>query len=89
MTREGLSDFNALSTEAENRLVNLESILERLITIANKELTNKILSEDDNSYIKDFAKTLEGAILGVDGQGIKTTLVADVHTHSYEGQVVE
>jgi len=89
MTRQGLSDFNALSTQAEERLANLEDILARLIEIANKELTNQTLSEDDYAYIRQFGKTLEGAIIGVEEKGVKTTLVADVHTHTAEGNVLE
>ena len=89
MTREGLSDFDALSAQATERLVNLENILSRLIEIANKELTNQQLSDDDYWYIKGFAERLEGAIIGVEEKGIKTTLVADVHTHGLEGKVVE
>ncbi|MHC4173024.1 MAG: DUF3160 domain-containing protein [Planctomycetota bacterium] len=89
MTREGLSDFDALSAQAIQRLVNLEDILSRLIEIANKELTNQQLSDEDYWYIKGFAETLEGAIIGVEEKGIKTTLVADVHTHSAEEKVVE
>ena len=89
MTKEGLSDYNALSAEAMERLVNLEDILGRLITIANKELTNQALSEGEYVYIRNFAKTLENAVLGVGEKGIKTTLVADVHTNINEGKVVE
>ena len=89
MTRLGMSDLNALSTQATERLVNLETILNRLIEIANKELTNQPLSEDDYKYIGDFAKTLEGAVIGVEEKGLKTTLVADVHTHIVEEKVVE
>jgi len=88
MTREGLSDYNALSAEAMERLENLEDILGRLITIANNELTNQVLSEDDYEYIRNFDKTLESAVLGVEKQGIKTTLIADVHTHYYIEQLV-
>jgi len=89
MTREGLSDLDALSTEAAERLVNLEGILSRLIEIANKELMNQALSEDDCRYIKGLADRLERTIVGVEEKGVKTTLVADVHTYSYEGKVVE
>ena len=88
MTKEGLSDYNALSDEAMERLVNLEDILNRLIEIANKELTNRELSEDEHSYIRGFGKTLERAVIGVEQKGIKTTLVADVHTHYYLEQLV-
>jgi hypothetical protein len=89
MTRGGLSDFDVLSAEATERLVNLEKILSRLIEIANKELTNQQLSDGDYRYIKGLAETLEGAIIGVEEKGIKTTLVADVHTHGLEGKVLE
>ncbi|MBL7143990.1 MAG: DUF3160 domain-containing protein, partial [Phycisphaerae bacterium] len=89
MTRLGLSDLDILSTQAIERLTTLEVILTRLIEIANKELTNQPLSEDDYKYIKDFAKTLEGAVMGVEETGLKTTLIADVHTYSFEGLVVE
>ena len=88
MTREGLSDFNALSAEALERLVNLEEILERLIALANKELTNQALAEDDYEYVRNFGRTLENAVLGVEETGIKTTLIADVHTHYYIEQLV-
>jgi len=89
MTRRGLSDLNALSATATERLVNLETILNRLIKITNKELTNQPLSEDDYQYIRGFAKKLEGAVVGVEEKGLKTTLIADVHTYSLEGLVVE
>ncbi|MHC4556567.1 MAG: DUF3160 domain-containing protein [Planctomycetota bacterium] len=88
MTRQGLGDFDALSAQATERLINLENILNRLIEIANKELTNQELSEDEYSYIKGFGKTLEKAVIGVEEKGIKTTLVADVHTHYYIEQLV-
>ena len=89
MTREGLADLDALSAEATERLINLEQMLDRLIQIANKELTNRPLSSDDCDYIRGFAGQLEGLIMGVKQQGLDTTLVADVHTHIAEGQVLE
>ena len=89
MTKQGLSDLDALSAQAADRLTSLENILSRLIEIANKELTNQYLSEADHEYIKGFGETLEWAIMGVEEKGVKTTLVADVHTYSFENQVVE
>jgi len=89
MTRQGLGNLGVLSAEAAERLTNLEQILSRLIEIANKELTDQQLSDSDYSYIRGFGKTLEGAVLGVDDKGVKTTLVADVHTHTAEGKVLE
>lgn len=89
MTRQGLLDHDALSIEAILRLIVLEDILGRLVEIANKELLNQPLSEDDYVYIRGFGSTLEGAVLGVDDKGLKTTLVADVHTHTAESKVLE
>ncbi len=89
MTRQGLSDLDALSVEATDRLVNLENILARLIELANKQLTNQELSEEDNLYIKDIGKILEGAVTGVEETGVKTTIVADVHTDGDSSQVLE
>jgi hypothetical protein len=89
MTRQGLSDLDALSAQAAARLTSLESILSRLIEIANKELTNQTLSESDYEYIRQFAQTLEWAVIGVEEKGLVTTLVADVHTHTAEGKVLE
>jgi hypothetical protein len=89
MTRQGLSDLDALSAEAAQRLTNLEQILARLIEIANKELANQALSDEDQKYIKSFANGLEAAIIGVGEKGLKTTLAADVHTHTAEGKVLE
>lgn len=89
MTRQGLSDLDALSVQATERLVHLEDILSRLIEIANKELMNQELSKQDNLYIKNIGKTLEGAVTGVEGTGVKTTLVADVHTDGNSSKVLE
>jgi hypothetical protein len=89
MTQQGLNDLNALSPQADTRLTNMKNILSQLAQIADKELTNQELSVDDYNYIGNFAKTLEQAITGVSTTGIKTLLVADVHTHSFEEKVVE
>lgn len=89
MTRQGLSDLGVLSAKTTERLTSLEQILSRLIDIANKELTNQQLSSADYWYIRGFGQTLEEAVVGVDDTGVKTTLVADVHTHTAEGKVLE
>ena len=89
MTRDGLTDLEAISEAAALRLERLEGLLERLIQITAKQLTNQALSQSDRSFIEEFGEELEGVVLGVDEQGVKTTLVADVHTHTVEGKVVE
>jgi len=81
MTRTGLSDMAALSEAAERRLAHLEEMLERLVEIATKEVTNQPLTGSDISYLDRLAEELEWRVLSIpDYLGLKTTLVADVHT---------
>jgi hypothetical protein len=80
MTREGLAELNALNETESSRLVNLESILRRLIDISKDELGNKELDEADYQFIRDFGEELDSIIAGVEAEGKETTLVADVHT---------
>jgi len=89
MTRTGLSDIQVLSEEAAARLTELEHLLERMLEISGKELRNEAISDDDAFYIKDLASSLEALVTGVDDAGLKTTLVADVHTEAYEERVLE
>ena len=80
MTREGLSQLGALSQEEDNRLANLESVLDRSLSIAIDELEGRELTDDDYAFISDFGKSLENIIVGVEAEGKETTIVADVHT---------
>lgn len=89
ITRRGLSELDVLSQAAAQRLVNLESILSRLIELSGKQLNNEILSDEDCAYIRGFDERLKRAIIGVNDKAIVTTLVADVYTHSLEEKVLE
>jgi len=89
MTRTGLSDMQVLSEEAAARMTGLEELLERMIEISNKELLGQSLSEDDAAYIRGLPSSLELLVTGVEELGLKTTLVADVHTEGYEQRVLE
>lgn len=89
MTREGLSNLNALSDEEKSRLESLEDILDRLITISQDELEGKKLSEEDYEFIRNFGQQLDSIVTGVEARGKETTLVADVHTDVNSGQVLE
>ncbi len=80
MTRQGLSQLEALSQQEDNRLANLESVLERSLSIAIDELEGKELTDDDYDFIRDFGSSLENIIVGVESEGKETTIVADVHT---------
>jgi len=89
MTRLGLSDMEVLTEQATARLTELENLLERLAEISIKELTNEPLSETDYAFIRGVPGSLEYLVLGVGDAGMKTTLVADVHTDTNESRVVE
>ena len=80
MTKEGLSRLGALSQEEDNRLANLESVLDRSLSITINELEGKELTDDDYAFIRDFGKSLDNIIVGVEAEGKETTIVADVHT---------
>jgi len=88
-----LSGYDVLSSTAQKRLDRLEEIIGRLLDISNQELANQELSEDDYQFIKYFGTRLESAVKGVDDTGLKSTMVADVHTYANdvtgEFQVVE
>lgn len=89
MTREGLDDLQVLNDTSRARLVNLEGLLERMLNISVRELENQELSEGDYDFIRNFGENLEGVVLGVEETGTKTTLVADAHTDTNTGQVLE
>jgi hypothetical protein len=86
MTSKGLSDLAVLSEQARERLASFEEILTRLIEITTKELTNQPLSWQDHSFLDYLAEKLEDLMVYDDNApwwettGLKTTLVADVHT---------
>lgn len=80
MTRVGLSQLGALSSEENGRLLRLEAVLDRSLQITTNELEGKELTEDDYNFIRDFGKSLESIIAGVETEGKETTVVADVHT---------
>ena len=89
MTQAGLLDLNVLSPQANQRLSSLDELLVTTLDITRKQLTNQPLSEEDKGFIKGLPDRLDRAVVGVAGAGLKTTMVADVHTHGIEKTVVE
>ena len=71
------------------RWESLEKILERLVDLSEKELKNEELTQDDYNFIKNFGSQLNAVIQDVDEKAKKTTIIADVHTDSNTGQVLE
>jgi hypothetical protein len=88
-TCQGLYEVGALDDSSKRRLDNLETMLERLVRISEDELENKELGEEDIEFINNFGKELDGIIADVDDDAKKTTIIADVHTDTNTGKVLE
>jgi len=80
MAYAGLKDLNALTPSSEKRLSYLISLLEKLYQICKKQVENKTLGKEDNLFLGSFAEKLKSAIGDITDAGLKTTIVADVHT---------
>ena len=89
MTESGLMELDVLEDKHKDRLDSLESLLNRLIEISEKELDNQELSEEDYEFIRTFGENLDAIVAGVDTEGKQTTIVADVHTDTNTKQVLE
>jgi hypothetical protein len=89
MTRAGLDDMDVLPDEARQRLEALSGLLQRMLDLSVAELQGEALSEADLWFIDDLAESLETVVTGVDDLGIKTTMVADVHTDGNTKKVLE
>ncbi|MBI1916662.1 MAG: DUF3160 domain-containing protein [Planctomycetes bacterium] len=63
MTNRGLSEMKVLDAAAKGRLDAFEKLLERLLAIAEKELADKPLKEDDYAFIRHFGSHLEGVVV--------------------------
>jgi len=80
MAYAGLKDLNALTPSSEKRLSYLINLLEKLYTICKKQVENKPLSEEDNVFLGSLAEKLKNSIGDIEDEGLKTTIIADVHT---------
>ena len=89
MTGTGLSALDVLSEEAQTRLDNLADILQELLRLSIMELENEPFDDSDGAFIERIGRSLERTVLGVINAGVKTTLIADVHTEANTGQVLE
>jgi hypothetical protein len=89
MTLKGLDDMGMLPQAAKKRLTNLSTALQRMLDIVLVELEGKPLEEADVWYIDGLADTLDKVVAGVEEQGVKTTLIADVHTDQNSEKVLE
>lgn len=89
MAYDGLKELGVLDSKSESRLLSLVSTLERLYGICKCQVENKPLTEDDNDFLANFPNALKNAIGDVDEKGLKTTIIADVHTDLNTRQCLE
>lgn len=89
MTTRGLDELKALNEPARGRLEKLAEVLKRLLDLSLKELRNEPLTDEEYAYIREIGATLEQTVLGVRDAGVKTTLIADVHTDENSRKVLE
>jgi hypothetical protein len=89
MTSQGLDALAVLTLEDRRRFFDLEQMLQQILDIVAKQLTNEPLSSEDHAFIKALPKTFDSIIAGTEDIALKTTLVADVHTYALESTVVE
>ena len=81
--------MKVLDNQLRGRLKALESILERLLDISVRELRNETLTKQDYQFIRSFGDQLKRAVAGVTGEGLQTTIIADVHTDTNSKRVLE
>lgn len=80
MAYDGLKELGVLTGPAESRLLSLKITLERLYEICKRQVANEPLTDEDNNFLADFPQALKNTIGDVDEKGLKTTIIADVHT---------
>lgn len=80
MAYHGLKELDVLNQKSEARLSSLVNTLETLYEICRRQVANKPLTPEDNRFLGDFPDALKSAIGDVDDKGLKTTIIADVHT---------
>ncbi len=88
-TIDGLNAFGVLSTERNNNLIALRDLIASLKTISEKELNDQELTPIEYDLIKNIGERLENIVGDVDPEGLKTTMVADVHTDPNSKQCLE
>jgi len=89
MMRRGLDGMGFLEPAEAARFQRLESALGRLVAMSTTELRGGALSREDQDLIRKFADVLDGVLEGLDAKTRKTTMVADVHTDTNSGMVLE
>jgi hypothetical protein len=95
--RVGLDSRGLLSTEYQDKLERMESLLVSLKVMAEKELRGQALTDDEYNTIRNIGGILEGLVTfspqvkdQVESEADeRMAIVADVHTDTNTGQVLE
>ena len=95
--RVGLDSRGLLSPEYRDKLERMESLLVSLKVMAEKELRNQALTDDEYNTIRNIGSILEGLVTfspqvkdQVESEADeRMAIVADVHTDTNTGQVLE
>jgi hypothetical protein len=86
---DGLEKHDLLDETSEHRLEQMSNVLEMLATIAAQEIIGEELTEEQYAFIDDIATNLKPLVAGIELKAQKTSIVADVHTDSNSGRVLE
>ncbi|MCC6575422.1 MAG: DUF3160 domain-containing protein [Planctomycetes bacterium] len=93
MMKEGLKDLGALPKSAGERLERLSAMSSTLADISRRELEGKELAQKDYEYIKYFANWVKQALAQdfgkIEKEGLRTDIIADVHTDGNSKQCLE
>lgn len=89
MAYSGLKELEVLNDRSEERLVSLVRMLETLHEICGRQVADKPLTPEDNEFLAGFPEALKKAIGDVDEKGLKTAIIADVHTDLNTKQCLE
>ena len=87
--QNGLEDMGLLSDNLKDRLVTRSNLLTSLANISLAELAGQPLGDQQQYLIKSFSYSLQEGLEGVDPEGLRTTVVADVLTDANTGRVLE
>jgi len=86
---DGLKKMQVLPEGYEERLARYGSLAARLEDISRKILNGREMDEEDQDIIQGFGIKLNEITDGLNETSIRTSLVADVHTQTYEERVLE
>jgi len=89
MTLTGLGELGVLDPGARDRLEALSGLLGQMLDISVRELAGLALTATDHQLLRNLADGLDQVLGGLEPAGVKTTIVADVHSDPNSQKVLE